>query len=407
MTATKGHVFVSHSSDNRELAGELAEFLETRGVRIWIAPRDVRPGMDYSEQLQLAIEEAVAFVVLVTDNANKSPYVRAETEMAFSTHKPIFPVRITDIQPAAGLAFFLKIRHWTDAFGNLKRNHLDRLARELQGLSGADIKGEAAAPAPPPPGPPLPAPSPPPSPPPPPPAAGAASAGAGAAAAASLSGTVPALPLAPATPEQEEKWRAAVGPKADFFLERWQQMAEKKSSTSWSWAACLANLFWFAYRKMWLPMAAMIFLYLINVAVMTNPQATKVMSLVSIGVTFLTGLFGVHLYRQQTARLVAETAGQDRAAALETLRRRGGVSMPALWGAIGAVVVLVLISAAMVVRQAQTQLNGFGPADQFNSFNSPDQFNTIQPAPDKPVTSDDLAAPEEPPPEEPPPDPNY
>ena len=77
--------------------------------------------MDYSEQLQLAIESCVAFVVLVTDMANKSPYVRAETEMAFSTHKPIFPVRISDIQPAAGLAFFLKIRHWTDAYGDGRR----------------------------------------------------------------------------------------------------------------------------------------------------------------------------------------------------------------------------------------------------------------------------------------------
>ena len=86
------HVFVSHSSDNRELASDLAAFLEARGVRIWIAPRDVRPGMDYSEQLQLAIESAVAFVVLVTDMANKSPYVRAETEMAFGNHKPLFPV---------------------------------------------------------------------------------------------------------------------------------------------------------------------------------------------------------------------------------------------------------------------------------------------------------------------------
>src|SRR5688572_17449837 len=135
------HVFVSHSSDNRELANDLAAFLEARGVRIWIAPRDVRPGMDYSEQLQLAIESAVAFVVLVTDMANKSPYVRAETEMAFSNHKPIFPVRITDIQPAAGMALFLKIRHWTDAFGPSKVSNLDRLARELQTLSG----GEAAA----------------------------------------------------------------------------------------------------------------------------------------------------------------------------------------------------------------------------------------------------------------------
>ena len=136
MTAGSGHIFVSHSSENRALATELAAFLESRGTRVWIAPRDVRPGMDYSEELQTAIEACSAFVVLVTDMANKSPYVRAETEMAFSSHKPIFPVRISDIKPAAGLALFLKIRHWTDAFGPAKTDNLAGLVRELQALSG-------------------------------------------------------------------------------------------------------------------------------------------------------------------------------------------------------------------------------------------------------------------------------
>ncbi|MGQ0660013.1 toll/interleukin-1 receptor domain-containing protein, partial [Sphingosinicella sp.] len=115
-----GHVFVSHGSDDRVQANELAAFIEAKGAKAWIAPRNVRPGQDYSEQLQEAIENCSAFLVLVTDKANKSPYVRAEVEMAFSLFKPIFPVRMADIKPAAGLALFLKIRHWTDAFGEDK-----------------------------------------------------------------------------------------------------------------------------------------------------------------------------------------------------------------------------------------------------------------------------------------------
>jgi len=97
-----GHVFISHGSDNRAEADELCAFIESGGVRAWIAPRDVRPGMDYSEELQTAIEGCAAFVVLVTEMANKSPYVRAETEMAFSNSKPIFPVRMSDIKTGAG-----------------------------------------------------------------------------------------------------------------------------------------------------------------------------------------------------------------------------------------------------------------------------------------------------------------
>ena len=136
MTATAGHVFISHGSDDRDEANALSAFIESRGIKTWIAPRDVRPGQDYSEQLQLALEQCTAFVVLVTDKANSSPYVRAETEMAFSNSKPIFPVRQSDIQPAAGLAFFLKIRHWTDAFGKHGDAAMERLGLELDRVCG-------------------------------------------------------------------------------------------------------------------------------------------------------------------------------------------------------------------------------------------------------------------------------
>lgn len=160
MDGKSGHIFLSHGSDNREQANELTRYLESRGLKIWIAPRDVRPGVDYSEALQQAIEACAAFIVLVTDKANRSPYVRVETEMAFSLEKPIFPIRTSDVKPGPGLALFLKIRHWTDAFGALREESLDRLALELRTIAGmaeAEAGPEpespqvaAAAPTPPP-----------------------------------------------------------------------------------------------------------------------------------------------------------------------------------------------------------------------------------------------------------------
>jgi hypothetical protein len=136
------HVFISHSSDDREEANFVATYLEQRGARIWIAPRDVRPGRDYSEQLQQAIEDCGAFVVLVTGRSNKSPYVRVETEMAFSLEKPIFPVRTSDVAPGPGLALFLKIKHWTDAFGAAREQNLARLAEEVKYVIGQNDSAE-------------------------------------------------------------------------------------------------------------------------------------------------------------------------------------------------------------------------------------------------------------------------
>jgi PQQ-dependent catabolism-associated CXXCW motif protein len=56
--------------------------------------------------------------------------------MAFSNSKPMLPVRLADIAPAPGLAFFLKIRHWTEAWGPKKDANLARLMLELQTLTG-------------------------------------------------------------------------------------------------------------------------------------------------------------------------------------------------------------------------------------------------------------------------------
>lgn len=159
-----GHIFVSYSTTDRVLAETLTQLLEGRGVRVWIAPRDVRPGHDYSEELHDAIEEASAVIALISDHSNRSRHVKAEIEIAFSRGKPLFPVRFDEVMPTKGLALFLGLGHWTDLFGPHEATNLARLVGELSHRPGAPI-----APAPPPlatPRPPVPPPAPPPSPPP-------------------------------------------------------------------------------------------------------------------------------------------------------------------------------------------------------------------------------------------------
>jgi TIR domain len=136
-----GHIFVSYSSADGAIADELVRQLEVEGSRIWYAPRDVRPGTDYSEQIQSAIEQASAFVVIVSKDSNESDFVRAETEMAFSRRRPIFPVRYSRVMPAPGMALFLQLRHWTDAFGSSRHNAISRLGRELAGIGKRGERG--------------------------------------------------------------------------------------------------------------------------------------------------------------------------------------------------------------------------------------------------------------------------
>lgn len=328
-----GHVFISYGSENDDEANALCAFIESRGVKVWIAPRDVRPGLDYSEALQAAIESCLAFVVLVTEMANKSPYVRAETEMAFSNSKPIFPVRVADIKPAAGLAFFLKIRHWTDAYGKGRDASLDRLAVELQTLSGVVPQAEARpAAAEPEPAPLDPAPAP-----------------------------VPPQPPAPtsarrsAIPADTILIEAAIGANAPYFLAHWRGMDEKGRTYDWNWAACFLNFCWFAYRKMWLPAIGIGLVYVLTTPLLdpTNKQLFRATAFFVVGLSFVTGGWGNWLYRNQIDRLVARTSGMSPQEAIDYVRPRGGTSVPGLIIAIVATLALgMLVQLSVALRQA-------------------------------------------------------
>jgi len=145
-------------------------------------------------------------------------------------------------------------------------------------------------------------------------------------------------------PANEERLRAAIGPRADYYLDRWRAMAESGRKASWNWPACLFNVFWFAYRKMWWPMVAMGLAYVVTSPFLdlTHKMQFRITVLLLVGLSFVTGYFSNHLYRSQVERIVAESAGLDEAAAQAQAAARGGVSVPAV---VAAVVVVGALSA--------------------------------------------------------------
>jgi uncharacterized membrane protein len=145
-------------------------------------------------------------------------------------------------------------------------------------------------------------------------------------------------------PANEERLRAAIGPRADYYLRHWRAMDEKEKKTSWNWAACFLNVFWFAYRKMWGPMLAMGLVYVIASPFLdpSNKTLLKIVAGLVIGLSFVTGGFGNWLYRRRIARIVAETTGLDADAARAQAAARGGISLLA---ALAALVILTVLTA--------------------------------------------------------------
>jgi hypothetical protein len=124
--------FVSHASDDRAMAEAICEQLEASGFRCWIAPRDVRPGQDYPQEIIRGIELSKCLVLVLSDAANNSSFVRAEVERAYSKGKPVFPVRVEEVLPSRALELFISTKHWIDAWQGDLSAHAARLVAEMQ-----------------------------------------------------------------------------------------------------------------------------------------------------------------------------------------------------------------------------------------------------------------------------------
>ncbi len=125
-------VFICHSAKNKVTADAVCAVLENRGIRCWIAPRDVTPGLEWGECIIDAIEEARVMVLVFTSEANESPQIRKEVERAVNRGLIILPLRLEDILPSRALEYFIGNVHWLDALTPPLESHLQNLASTIQ-----------------------------------------------------------------------------------------------------------------------------------------------------------------------------------------------------------------------------------------------------------------------------------
>jgi hypothetical protein len=124
--------FISYSSLDRTVSDATVAVLEQRGIRCWIAPRNVTPGLDWSEEIIEAIEHASVMVLILSANANDSPQIKREVERAVHRGIPIIPFRIEDVPLSKALEFFISSPHWLDAITPPLEEHLQYLADTVQ-----------------------------------------------------------------------------------------------------------------------------------------------------------------------------------------------------------------------------------------------------------------------------------
>lgn len=108
------HIFISYSSKDKKIAFELVDYLESNGVKCWIAPRNIVSGHDYTDTIDDAIKHCDGIVLIFSNFSAKSIWVKKEITLGVSHQKNVIPFKITNTETDGGFNFMLNNLQWID-----------------------------------------------------------------------------------------------------------------------------------------------------------------------------------------------------------------------------------------------------------------------------------------------------
>jgi hypothetical protein len=124
-------VFISYSHKDKTTADAVCAALESAGVRCWIAPRDIRGGVEYAAAIIEGIDSSRVMVLVFSSSADASPQIHREVQHAVGK-LTIIPVRIEEIAPTGAMEFYLDSVHWLDALTPPLAQHIAQLVEQVK-----------------------------------------------------------------------------------------------------------------------------------------------------------------------------------------------------------------------------------------------------------------------------------
>jgi len=90
-----GQVFLSYSRKDEESMLLIAKYLRAQGIKVWVDNEKLIPGTPiWEDEIQRAIRNAVAIVVILSPDSKRSEWVKREMTMADQHQKRVFPVLV-------------------------------------------------------------------------------------------------------------------------------------------------------------------------------------------------------------------------------------------------------------------------------------------------------------------------
>ena len=109
-------VFISYSSKQKNVADGIKHYLEEYKVSCWMAPDSIPPSSSYPEEINKAISQCKVCLLVYSNTASLSPWVKKEVNQAINFGKPVLPFRIEETTHSDFFDFILSDTHWIEAY---------------------------------------------------------------------------------------------------------------------------------------------------------------------------------------------------------------------------------------------------------------------------------------------------
>jgi len=136
--------FISYSSKDQEFVERLYADLQSKGVRCWFAPEDLKTGDKIRDRIDQSIRLHDKLLLVLSEHSVNSSWVEFEVEAAIAKENSkktpmLFPIRLDSAvkdSPTSWAAHIRRTRNITD-FSNWKQHDayqkvLQRLLRDLK-----------------------------------------------------------------------------------------------------------------------------------------------------------------------------------------------------------------------------------------------------------------------------------
>ena len=107
-------IFISHSSSDVKEATRICEYLEKNYINCFIAPRDIKVGASYAEELLDGIDNSKILLLMLSNESNSSPHVLREVERAVSRSIPIVVYKLEFVELSKSMEYFLMTNQWRE-----------------------------------------------------------------------------------------------------------------------------------------------------------------------------------------------------------------------------------------------------------------------------------------------------